>query len=229
MTTNYASLADLHTVLGVAITDTANDLAMQMALDAAASAIDRVTNRSFAAQDTNATTRYYSTVREHGEEVFLLPSMQFSYWYPYSGDWSWFWTTPERKVWVDDLFLTNQLITDIVVKDHTTQAVITLDRGWPLNASAKGKPYTALLFLSSQPMPRGEGQVDVTAKFGWPTVPTTIKAATILQAERYFKRKDAPFGVAGADAMGNSMRLLPGLDRDVDNMLNDYKRWWSAV
>ena len=227
---DYATLSEFHSFLNVDDSDTTNDVAMALAITAASSGIDRECNRVFGLQDSVATLRYYSTVREHGEEAFLLPSMQFSYWYPYSGDWSWFWTTPERKVLIDDLFLTNQILTDIVVRDHDTQAVLTVDRLWPFNADKKGKPFTALLFLSSQAMPRGEGAIDVTAKFGYPTIPSGVKYACLLQASRYFVRRLSPSGLtAGADALGNSMRFLPGLDRDVSTLLIDHKKWWSAV
>lgn len=227
--TLYASLGDLHSYLNVDNTDTTNDTAMQMALDSAASAIDRATNRTFVAQDTVATTRYYTPVRQHGQEAFLMPSMQWSYWYPFSGDWSWFWTSPEQKVFVDDIFLTNQVITDITVKDHDTGNAIALDRLWPLNAIAKGKPATALLFLSSTVLPRGEGSIEVTAKFGWPSVPTTIKNATLLQAARYLKRKDSPLGgIAGSMATGDVIRAA-AVDPDIEKMIGDYRRWWAAA
>jgi hypothetical protein len=71
--------------------------------------------------------------------------------------------------------------------------------------------------------------VQVTATWGWTAVPATIKKATLLQASRFYKRRDAPFGVAGSPDMGSEMRLLAKVDPDVEVMLGDYRRKWGAV
>lgn len=44
--------------------------------------------------------------------------------------------------------------------------------------------------------------LQVTAKFGWSSVPYEVQEATILKAASLFKRKDAPFGVAGFGEFG---------------------------
>lgn len=53
-------------------------------------------------------------------------------------------------------------------------------------------------------------------------VPSVIKLAAQLQGERWFKRRDAPFGVMGSAEFGNFTRLLPKLDPDVELMLGGY-------
>ena len=46
-------------------------------------------------------------------------------------------------------------------------------------------------------------------------VPSSVKLAVLLQASRWVKRREAPFGIAGSPEMGNELRLLAKLDPDV--------------
>lgn len=50
-------------------------------------------------------------------------------------------------------------------------------------------------------------------------VPAMVKLACEIQAERWFKRRDAPFGVLGSQEFGNYTRLQAALDPDVQLML----------
>lgn len=89
----------------------------------------------------------------------------------------------------------------------------------PLNSVAKGKPYTMIEVPTS-------ADATVYAIYGWTAVPATIVQATLLQASRLVKRRDAPFGVAGSPEMGNEIRLLAKLDPDVEVMIRPYRRYW---
>jgi hypothetical protein len=62
--------------------------------------------------------------------------------------------------------------------------------------------------------------VQVTAKFGWSTVPDEVHTATIILATKFFKRKDAPFGVAGFSDLG-AVRIIQS-DPDVKMLLDPY-------
>lgn len=119
----------------------------------------------------------------------------------------------------------------VVIDDlmDTTGMAITADgsavvasRLWPSNAPAVGKPYTRLWLPTGTPCTI-DG-IEVTALWGWSAVPQTIKEATLLQASRLFKRRDAPFGVAGSPDLGSEMRLLAKVDPDVAVMLRKYVR-----
>jgi hypothetical protein len=122
---------------------------------------------------------------------------------------------------IDDLMTSTGLV---ITSDGTTITDYTL---YPLNAAGDGRPWTELLFGESVSTVLGE--LSVTAKFGWTTVPDTIHNATMLQAERLYKRKDAPFGIAGSPDMGSEQRLLSKVDPDVAVMLRDYRRQvWAA-
>lgn len=53
-------------------------------------------------------------------------------------------------------------------------------------------------------------------------VPSSIKLAAQLQAARWYKRQDAPYGVLGSPEFGNYTRLLAQLDPDVQLLLDGY-------
>jgi hypothetical protein len=60
--------------------------------------------------------------------------------------------------------------------------------------------------------------VQVTAKFGWSAVPPEVNEATLLKAASLFKRKDAPFAVAGFGEFG--VVRIGRNDPDVMDLLN---------
>jgi hypothetical protein len=78
----------------------------------------------------------------------------------------------------------------------------------PYNAALDGKPYQQILITpqavkSFIVMPRA---VKVTGSFGWSSsAPIAVKQACLLQAAMLFRRKDAPFGVAGGGEVGQQL------------------------
>lgn len=98
----------------------------------------------------------------------------------------------------------------------------TPDRLWPANAVLKGEAFTRMWLPAATTC--APDAVEITAMWGWETVPPTILEATLLQASRLFKRRDAPFGVAGSPDMGSEIRLLAKVDPDVAVMLRPYVR-----
>lgn len=101
----------------------------------------------------------------------------------------------------------------------------------PVNAAPKGRPWIAFVVpTASTVQPRNhEASVEVTARWGWTAVPTSVKQATLLQASRLVNRRDAPFGIAGSPDDGSLIRLLSRVDPDVAVVLNPYVRWWGAA
>lgn len=192
---DYCTTAELKLV--VASTSTADDAFLGNAITAASRAIDTACDRQFGVL-TVAAARYYTP----------------------------FWRYDRYAVDIDDL----SSITSLVVKsdlddDGTYETTLTGMRAWPLNATSDAQPFTQLVFALGTNVWCRQGSLEVTGLWGWTAVPDTIKAATLLQASRFFKRKDAPFGVAGSDAMGNSLRLLAKADPDVEVMVAAYKHW----
>jgi hypothetical protein len=72
------------------------------------------------------------------------------------------------------------------------------------------------------PLSDRRATLHVTAKFGWSAVPVDVEEACLLKAASLFKRKDAPFGVAGFGDFG-VVRIRR--DSDVGELLNPYVRY----
>ena len=219
------AFTDLATYLGVTFTAPEQTTAT-LCCTAASDAVKNSANRTFELQ-TAAQDRYFTYKRPYGT---------YSYYSNYYGsiDWSVVYPSlfstamPPTMLEVDDFFLTNQALGSITVSDTLSTSTYTPTQTWPFNAAADGLPYEKLVFAQGTFLPLGEGQLKVNAKWGYVAVPA-VKEVALLQAARYFKRKDAPFGIAGADAMGNAMRLQSKLDPDVEALLGSYRRWWAVA
>ncbi|MDN5749869.1 MAG: hypothetical protein L0H64_15335 [Pseudonocardia sp.] len=96
----------------------------------------------------------------------------------------------------------------------------------PRNAAQHGRPWEALGIrgAAAAQVTGREGEVRVTALFGWSTVPVAVAQATLLQASRLAARRDSPFGVAGSPDAGTELRLLARVDPDVAVALEPYRR-----
>ena len=71
----------------------------------------------------------------------------------------------------------------------------------------------------------------VTAKFGFPvqegsnTVPAAISQATLIQASRFFQRKNSPMGFSGNPETGQApVIFLSELDPDVQTLCKKFKK-----
>lgn len=114
----------------------------------------------------------------------------------------------------DDLMTMTNLA---VVIDDVTTTDYTLE---PRNSDKTGVPWTRIVFADGTTV----DEAAITAIWGWTAVPSPIKQATLLQAARLLKRRDAPFGIAGSPDQGSELRLLARLDPDVQVMLANYRR-----
>lgn len=136
--------------------------------------------------------------------------------------------TDSRKLTIDDLTTLTSIKTDPggdgVYEETWAATDYTLG---PLNASAESVPYTSVtahpsgryLFPTAYP-----ASVQITGKWGWPSVPAEITLATSILAARLFKRtREAPFGVAGFGIDGASIRV-PRIDPDVQALIGPYMR-----
>lgn len=190
---SYASLSDLKSA--IRISDTDSDTLLQVALDAATSAIDEHCNRTFVAASV-ATTRYFE---------------------PLNG-----------IVTTDDIYTTDGLIVT-VAGTVIPVAVPNVSAGYaliPENAASLGEPYTGLYYrsfpLNVWPLLYAiqRASVAITAKWGYAAaIPPAVKMACLLQASRWFARRNSPYGIAGSPEMGSEIRLLAKLDPDVAVLL----------
>ena len=99
----------------------------------------------------------------------------------------------------------------------------------PPNAPLDGLPYRQIRASEqgAQQFNIGQRRLQITGTWGEATTtPPLIQEAVILTAIRWFKRKDAPFGITGDLALG-VVRLSPA-DPDVTRMLQDagYVDYW---
>jgi hypothetical protein len=97
----------------------------------------------------------------------------------------------------------------------------------PLNADADGGAYAwwQIAALGGKTFPCGSGGhpvLQVTARWGWSAIPDDIVEAAVLKAVALFKRKDAPFGVAGFSDFG-AIRITKR-DPDVVEILDSYQK-----
>ena len=182
--------------VGEAAADADNAAVYSPAIEAVSRLIDRATGRQFGA--VTLVARYYT-----------------AYWDPHRSAY---------VVTVDDIGDATGLVVasdlDLTLAFAT---VSTVTATLPANAIAKGKVITRLVLDTGTAL---EGSTKVTAAFGWAAVPDTILSATLLQASRIAKRRDAPFGVAGSPEMGSEIRLLSKLDPDVALMVGVYRRYF---
>lgn len=136
-------------------------------------------------------------------------------------------------VQVDDLAGTANLV---IQTDSAADG--TFDTTWglndyqlePLNQIADGItnwPYTRIRAIGDYVWPYvgGEALVRISASnWGWSAVPDPIEQACVIQALRIFKRLDSPLGVLGFDGAGVTVRVGRGLDPDVMQMIDPYRK-----
>ena len=121
----------------------------------------------------------------------------------------------------------------------STQADGTFDLTWsrsdyqlePLNGNLDGLTWSYdkiravgdYLFPTVNANYGEQALVQVTAIFGWPSVPEPVTQATIIQASRIFKRYDSPLGVVGFGDLGQ-IRVSRYLDPDMAQLVEPYRR-----
>lgn len=137
-------------------------------------------------------------------------------------------------VYVEDFSTTTGLVVKTDDNDdgtyETTWTISTDFQVEPLNGVVNGQPgwpYWRIRAVGSRSFPvstTGRPTVQVTARWGWATVPSPVREACLLQAARLFDRKNSPLGVAGFADLGAVTRLLAKLDPDVEFMLSPYRK-----
>lgn len=195
----YATAAELAHFMGDAVAT--DDAELTLAIESASRSVDRITGWQFGSLDA--------------PESRLFTARYDTY----------------RRRWVIDVddFATTDAMTVETVSPQYDQPLLA----WlpaPVNAVVADGVWTQLVIDSGSPvvLTAAEHGVRVTATWGWPDVPPTIKLATLIQASRLFARRHAPFGVAGNPEVGQ-LRLLERLDPDVAIRVRPFARIWGAV
>ena len=173
----YATLDQVKAALR--ITDSVDNDLLELAIEAASRAIDGNTGRNFYSAGT--ATRYFAA-----DDDLILG--------------------------IDDLAGT------AITLQTANNADGIYDVTWdtndyqlePLNGNSDGIPfpYTRIRAIGDYfwPIEGGEALIKITGVWGWPSVPTAIKQACVIQSSRIYKRLDSPLGVAG---FGDGARWFP--------------------
>jgi hypothetical protein len=195
-THGYITLSELRGEIGITVaSDTTDDARLEAAIEAASRAIDNETGRHFYL-DATASARYYTA--EDGDYLR-----------------------------VDDIGTATGLIVqtdDDDDRDYDYTWASTDYDTEPENAIADSRPITALRItpLGQYVFPRNRRGCKITAKWGWPAIPDVIRTATMIEAFRLYKRRDAPFGVMGSVETGQM--TIPALDPDVKRLIAPYRK-----
>jgi hypothetical protein len=201
ITNGYATLTQIKAYMSIS-DNTDNDL-LEDLVESASRSIDRIANRRFYL-DATASARLYRAY----SDIF---------------------------VYVDDIGTTSSLVVKTDSNGNGTYAkTLTLNQDYildPLTASSLNRPFTQLTMVSNTetwPIFPGLTQnglrpgVQVTARWGWPSVPDDINMACLILTADLYKRKDAPGGILGLGDLG-VVRMSP-IGRDVTAMVRAYKK-----
>jgi hypothetical protein len=122
------------------------------------------------------------------------------------------------------------LVDDIGSATGVTVEVGSATAGWTAvtstveleatDAAARGWAFTSLSRATDW---LGAPRVKITARWGWPAVPQTIREAALIQTLRLYKRKDSPEGVLGSSEWGavRVSRLDPDMAKLVERYVLD--------
>jgi len=196
----YATLSDVKAA--ARITDTIDDGLLEMAIESSSRDIDAYTERVFFSTGATAVARVYIP-----QDIYLVE--------------------------------TDDIISVTTLKSDSTGNG-TFDITWaskdyqlePLNGLAGGisTPATRIRAIGDYLWPvyeprnvnSNQASVQVTGVFGFASIPSAIKQATILASLRAYKRYESPTGVLGFSDMG--VVRVGRLDPDVERLIQPYRK-----
>jgi len=149
----------------------------------------------------------------------------------------WFYKTAQSAVRIYPFDYYNLPTSDIantsVTVQVSTQGNGTYDQTWtqgtdyqlePLDAGLNGYPYRRIVAIGGKTFPiqvqPNVPYVQVTAQWGWNSVPHDVREACVLLSMRGFARYNAALGIVGFNDMAIQVRAV---DPDVRDMLNQYR------
>ncbi len=187
----------------MSISDSTDNDLLENLVESASRSIDRIANRRFYL-DATASARLYRAY----SNIF---------------------------VFVDDIGTTSNLVVAVDENGNGTYSkTLTLNTDYildPLTSQSLNRPFTQLTMVSNtETWPIFPGLtsnglrpgVQVTARWGWPSVPDDLNMACLILTADLYKRKDAPGGILGLGDLG-VVRMSP-IGRDVTAMVRAYKK-----
>jgi hypothetical protein len=201
ITNGYATLAEFQAYTGMSTLTAAETTSIEKAIEAASRSIDRIANRRFY-QDAEASARLYRP-------------------------------TDFYRLIVDDISTTSSLVVALDATGNGSYTdTLALNTDYildPVNATSKGRPYTMVTLVGGTlgtklwPFPTNfRPGVQVTARWGWPSIPDDIVEATLILSADYMKRASSVGGVVGLSELG-AIRMSP-LGRDISAIVRAYRR-----
>lgn len=189
----YCTLAELKSALRV--TDSTDDSLLERAIESASRRIDGYTNRWFYKTASTA-------VKLYTRDSYILMTSDIAN------------TTVTLKTDDDgDGTFEDTWVQGTDFQLEPTDVVIT---GFPYNriTAIGGKTFPLVMALPTAPA------IELTAQWGWQTVPHDIREACILLSMRQFARLNAALGVVGFADMAIQVRSV---DPDVRDLLAPYR------
>jgi hypothetical protein len=119
-------------------------------------------------------------------------------------------------------------VTDVSYGDFRSSLGATAldDASFYAVADEPGWPITRIVFLNGLPLQAGYG-LAVTADWGWPAIPETVRQAVIYTAAEWYARDVEKFSATFSIDQGRV--LLPQvLPVQVQRMAEDFRRWRVA-
>ena len=201
ITNGYCSLADVKAA--ARITDSIDDTLLELSIESASREIDSYTERVFYSTGGTPVARVYIP-----QDIYLVETDDIISV-----------TTVKSDSAGDGTFDITWTVTDFQLE--------------PLNGRAGGidTPATRIRAIGDYLWPvyeprnvnSNQASVQVTGVFGFATVPTAVRQATILSALRQYKRYESPTGVLGFSDIG-AVRVGTKLDPDVERMIQPYRK-----
>lgn len=193
ITNGYCTLNDLKASLRIPASDTIDDELLELAVESASRDIDQASERFFYSSD---------------ETRIFIPQ--------------------------DSLNTVTDDLSAVTAIKTSSSANGTFDITWtssdyqlmPLNGIAGGMvlPYDRIYAVGNYWFPQAgqEATVQVTGTFGFTSVPTAIKQATVLLSARIFKRNDSPGGVMGFGDLG--IIRVGRMDPDIEKLIQPFRK-----
>jgi hypothetical protein len=204
ITHGLCTLADVKAALN--ITDTHDDDRISLAIDAASRLIEARCNRRFWQDATVSTRKFVSNDPWLVETDDISTTVGLIVETDYAGDGT-FGTTWDTS-------------------DYQTEPINGIMQGlegWPVT---KIRAIRSLYFPVwggiSYPKPYTQALVRITAKWGWPSIPTQVVKAAVVQSISLFRADDTPFGATPFAETG-IVRMKNALHPTAELLLTPYR------
>ena len=144
-----------------------------------------------------------------GQRFFTTAADETRY---FSAEWRDWLRLPERIVSINTLKTDND--NDRVYENSWLTTDYDL---MPFNATLDGEPFRWIEITpnGNYSFPKGIAKgVEIDGKFGWSSVPPEIETACLMGSHLTMARRNSPYGVSGAAAVGNLTALIQSMKGD---------------